>query len=230
MTTNCTHIFAAAAALLLFASCLGHAPARGVSDDDLAVIADLNSYSSAARLQRLRYERYADRASADGNRTAAGLFSALARSERIHEQACVRAVSLLRGECRPMSSADVEVTDTRSNLRRSLDEERARFESGRGSAVERAIGARNYYTARILIWIDGTNRRHIELLERCMEAADGRTADGEGCEYQVCPVCGNIYHAASCDAYCPLCRTCRTEFESFGRLKVHQTVADGVDD
>ena len=191
------------------------------------VIEDLNDYTASSRMLRCRYERYADRASADGNRMAAGLFSALARSERIHENACTRAVGLLKGECRPTAAAAFEIADTKANLRRSLDDERARFTASGGSAVERAINSHNYYTARILIWIDGTNRRHIELLERCM---DNFGESCGGCEYSVCPVCGNIYEAENCDSYCPLCRTHRSEFESFGRLQVHQTVADGIND
>lgn len=210
-------------------ACLSGFSSKIDGQNNAAVIEDLNNYTSSSRLQRYRYERYADRASADGNRTAAGLFSALARSERIHENICTRAVSLLKGESRTAAASAFEISDTKGNLRRSLDDERSRLGSTRGEAVSRAIDARNYYTARILIWIDGTNRRHIELLERCLASADS-DEECEGCEYTVCPVCGNIYEADNCDAYCPLCRTHRSEFESFGRLQVHQMVANGVND
>ena len=121
------------------------------------------------------------------------------------------------------------MSDTKDNLRRSLDDERSRLETECGAAVGRAIDARNYYTARILIWIDGTNRRHIELLERCLANTEN-DEKCDGCEYTVCPVCGNIYEAENCDTYCPLCRTHRSEFESFGRLQVNQTVTDSVND
>ena len=199
------------------------------NENDIAVVVgDLNAYSSASRLQRCRYERYADRASADGNRTAAGLFTALARSEHIHENACARAAGLLKAQCRTVDAAAFAITDTKGNLRRSIEEERARHET-QGEAVAHAIEAKSYYTARILIWIDGTNRRHIELLEKCLLAAENQQPC-DGCEYDVCPMCGNVYEADNRDAYCPLCRTHNSEFESFGRLQSYQTVADGIHD
>lgn len=230
-------ILSAAAVTLLTASfaalsataCLhGLAPKSDPRKNEL-IIEDLSLYSTSACRLHHRYECYADRASADGNHTAAGLFSALARSERIHANACARAASLLKGECRQATDDNFEITDTRGNLHRSLDDERSRFALWQGSAVGRAIDAGNYYTARILIWIDGTNRRHIELLEHCIQLAE-RNENCGGCEYNVCPVCGNVYEAGSCDAYCPLCRTHHSEFESFGRLQVNKTVADGIDD
>ena len=221
-----TLLIATAAAVSATACLRGLSPKSDPHKNEL-IIEDLNLYSTASRRLRHRYECYADRASADGNRTAAGLFSALARSERIHENACARAVSLLKGECRQSPVDDFDITDTRGNLRRSLDDERSRFSSRQGSAVRRAIDAGNYYTARILIWIDGTDRRHIELLERCIDLDDrGERCDGS--EYHVCPICGNIYEAGNCDAYCPLCRTHCSEFECFGRLQVNKAVADGV--
>ena len=212
-----------------FSACLRVISAKEDDRGNETVIEDLNTYSSSSRLQRYRYERFADRASADGNRTAAGLFSALARSERIHENACTRAAGLLKGECRTIQPAAFEIQDTKGNLRRSLDDERSRLGSSRGDAVARAIETHNDYTARILIWIAGTNRRHIELLERCIDRTE-RDEECDGCEYAVCPVCGNIYEAENYDAYCPLCRTHHSEFESFGRLQVYKTVTNSVND
>lgn len=225
--TVVTALTAITLAVMTTACLRGFAP-KNDEEANRIVIDDLNEYTRLSHLQRCRYERYADRASTEGNRTAAGLFSALARSEHIHENACTRAVGLLKGECRPQNLAAFQIADTKENLRRSLDDERSRLGSDRGAAASRAIDAHNYYTARIIIWIDGTNRRHIELLERCLLAEDNGECDG--CEYTVCPVCGNIYEAENCDTYCPLCRTHRSEFESFGRLQVHQSVADGIDD
>ena len=192
------------------------------------IIDDLNRYSASSCELCRRYEHYADRASADGNRMAAGLFSALARSERIHENACLKAASLLNGKCRTSPPAGIEVTDTKSNLQRSLNDERSRLSSLQGSAAEHAIDARDFYTARILIWIDGTNRRHIELIERCLQLAE-REEPCDGGIYHVCPVCGNVYEAGNCDIYCPICRTRSSEFECFGRLQVNKAVVKGID-
>lgn len=227
--TAATALAAISLAVSLTACLRGMAPKTDRKSEQM-LIEDLNSYSSASHMQRCRYEHFAERASTDGNRTAAGLFSALARSERIHENACIRALSLLKGEHKTAGAAAFEISGTYDNLQRSLDYERSRMEGAQGEAVARAIESRNYYTARILIWIDGTNRRHIELLERCINSSGNGYENCGGCEYDVCPVCGNIYEAECCDFYCPLCRTHRSEFESFGHLQIHQTVANGIDD
>lgn len=209
----------------ILVSCLRLGPAKNDRRRNDAVAADLTDYTNGSHLQRCRYQHYADRASAEGNRTAAGLFSALARSEHIHEDACTRVSSLVGGECRPNISAAFAIASTDENLRLSIEDERLRLTERRGEPATRAIESGNHYIARILIWVDGTNRRHIELLERCLSAAEGCGA----CEYEVCPVCGNVYESECCDDYCPLCRTHRSQFEYFGRLQIDKAVADGVD-
>lgn len=155
------------------------------------------------------------------------------------------------------SPAEADKLPTDENMRRSIAHEHRRLGKPRGAAVERAIAAGNYYVARIFIWIEGTDRRHIELLENslresflrenalCEKAllenstattaataailasaststaatatATTKTYDDSvlPCEYCVCPVCGNVYQASNCDAYCPLCRTHCSSFEPF---------------
>lgn len=203
------------------AACLsGSGRPRRSERDPSSVLADLNAYFSASRLQRYRYECYADRASDDGNRPAAGLFRALARSERAHEEACSHAAELFGGKCERPQTAAFDIAATAENLRRSIDDERRRLEPGRGTAVARAISAGNYYTARVFIWIDATHRRHIEMLERCLYMGGADSLPRICSKYGVCPVCGNIYEYDNCDAYCPLCRTGCASFEMFGTLQL----------
>lgn len=163
------------------------------------------------------------------------------------------------------SPAEADNLPTDENMRRSIAHEHRRLGKPRGAAVERAIAAGNYYVARIFIWIEGTDRRHIELLENSLREsflresflrenallensdrnaaataailaststststaatatastltpAPAKTYDDSvlPCEYCVCPVCGNVYQASNCDAYCPLCRTHCSSFEPF---------------
>lgn len=184
--------------------------------DPSSVLDDLSAYAAASRTQCYRYEHYAERASVDGQRSAAGLFRALARSERIHEYACNRAAEIAGGRCEPPAATAFDIADTRKNMRRSLSDESTRLGASRGGAATRAISAGNYYAARVLIWIDATNRRHMEILERFLYIHNRDSLAVVRCEYAVCPVCGNIYEADNCDAYCPICRTPRSSFESFG--------------
>ena len=165
-------IFAAAALAqaLLAPSCM-HAPVSESARHADVLTADLDACRTAARERRSCYEHYAEQADAERCARAASLFRALARSEHLHEQACMRAAVFFGLESDRMPCAAVplpEVSTTADNLHRSIDDEQRRLGTPRGSATARAIAAGNYYIARTFIWIDGTNRRHIELLEECL--------------------------------------------------------------
>lgn len=237
-------IFAAAALAqaLLAPSCM-HAPVSESARHADVLTADLDACRTAARERRSCYEHYAEQADAERCARAASLFRALARSEHLHEQACMRAAVFFGLESDRMPCAAVplpEVSTTADNLHRSIDDEQRRLGTPRGSATARAIAAGNYYIARTFIWIDGTNRRHIELLEECLRnlpphdaavgdngADNGTVAAGASagvsrgvarageCCYCLCPACGNVWLSDDCDAYCPLCRTPHASFESF---------------
>lgn len=201
-------------------ACLQPNGRRGDNGRRAAVIEDLTEYSTSARTLHSRYESYAERASKEENRLAAGLFHALAHSKRIHENSCSRAIEMLGGHYAPSAIAAFTVRSTSENLRRSIADERRRLDSLHGSAVTRAIVSGNNYAARILIWIDGCNRRHIEMLERCLREEGNDSLCSSGREYGVCPTCGNLYEGDDCDTYCPFCRTHRSQFARFGRLKI----------
>lgn len=170
----------------------------------------LNECSAAAHVQSVRYDSYADKAREDGRPATARLFSALAQSERVHERICAHASRLFNGEYEPPIVMVRVKTPTSANIEKSLSYERRRLDASAGMAARHAIEAGNRYVARLMIWLDGSNRRHVELLER---ARDGIIA-GEG--YEVCPNCGNMYERRNRDAYCPFCLTNSSEFTVFG--------------
>lgn len=174
-----------------------------------ATLDDLDTHSSAAHIQSLRYDSYARQAATENDHTRQKLFLALAHSERIHEQMCKHATELFGGNySAPYAGADLSTT-TAENLRRSIDSARSQHSSSQGSAATRAIESGNRYVARILIWIDGCNRRHIELLEHAYDSLTASTG------YLVCPKCGNTYHTESYDRYCPFCQTHHSDFKRF---------------
>lgn len=177
-------------------------------------IEDLNEESSSAHIQSLRYDSYARQAAAENDYSREQLFLALAHSERIHEQMCVRAIQLFGGDyVAPYTGADIS-TSTDENIKRSIASTRTRHHLTHGQAATRAIESGNRYVARIFIWIDGSNRRHIELLE---ESYGANVATLHDMGYLVCPKCGNVYHTSSYDRYCPFCHTPHTDFKRFGQ-------------
>lgn len=210
----------AAAAICVATACLQSEGRRGDARRRAITIEDLTEYALSARGFRSRYESYAERASKEGNRLAAGLFHALAHSERIHENSCIQAIKLFGGRYTPSAIAPFAVRSTTENLIISIADERLQTDTLSGAAVTRAIISGNNYAARIFIWIDGCTRRQIEMLERCMREEDNDSLCCNGREYEVCNTCGNIYESDNCDAYCPFCRTHRAQFAHFGRLKL----------
>lgn len=171
----------------------------------------LNECSAAAHVQSIRYESYAERADTDKARGTARLFRALAHSERVHERICAHASRMFNGEYTPPTVMVKVNTPTRANIEKSLAYERRRLDVSAGLAAKRAIDAGNRYIARLMIWIDGSNRRHIEFLEKL---SDSNSDDD--IKYGVCPNCGNMYEDRNCDIYCPFCQTHSSEFAVFG--------------
>lgn len=173
---------------------------------------DLNSTSSAALLQSLHYDNYARQAAAEDDPSRKKLFLALAHSQRIHSQMCARAIKLFGGNDSTPPTPTLTTSYTTQNLAHSITSAHARHNASQGNAATRAIESGNRYVARIFIWIDGCNRRHIELLEHSNQQDDNAPND---IGYLVCPKCGNTYHTASFDVYCPFCRTHYSDFKRF---------------
>lgn len=178
-----------------------------------STIEDLYDNSAAAHIQGQRYNSYADQAAREANTSSERLFRALAHSELIHEQMCAKAAQLFGGEYTAPANSIDNSTTTDENIKRSISSARTRHNLTQGSAATRAIENGNRYVARILIWIDGSNRRHIELLEQADRKGSEFTNYSTG--YLVCPKCGNTYHTASYDTYCPFCQTHYSDFKKF---------------
>lgn len=204
--------FFVGAAVLITLHIRSNMSGKSVESQWKATIDDLCDNSSTAYIQSLRYDSYARQAAIENDPSRKNLFLALAYSERVHEQMCARAAQLFGGDYTPPYGGAEISTSTIENLSRSLASAYTRHNLTQGSAATRAIKSGNRYVARILIWIDGSNRRHIELLEHSQNQTDP-TTQNRG--YLVCPKCGNIYHSSSYDIYCPFCQTHHTDFKRF---------------
>ena len=201
--------FFAGAALLVTLHTRTQIAGKTLESEWETTLEDLYDNSSTAHIQSRRYDSYAAQAASENDTASEQLFRALAYSELIHEQMCAKAAQLFGGDyVAPYSGADISTTTT-ENLKRSIASAHTRHNLSKGNAATRALESGNRYVARILIWIDGSNRRHIELLEQ----ADNNPSTEAG--YLVCPKCGNTYHTESYDVYCPFCQTHYTDFKRF---------------
>ncbi|MBP3482534.1 MAG: hypothetical protein J6K28_03980 [Alistipes sp.] len=213
-------VLTAAIVLCAVTACLHPTGGRGGRDRRTVAVADLNTYAALARARYVRYLTCADRASSENDKLASGLFRALAQSARIHETSCTQALRLFGEQPTATVPKRVDVAATCVNLRKCIADERRCLDTVRGAAVTRSIASGNNYAARIFIWVDGCNRRHVELLERCLYDEGNDSLCRCGREYSVCPTCGNVYESDNRDVYCPFCRTHHTQFMRFGTLQL----------
>lgn len=174
-------------------------------------IADLNECSRAKHVKTTQYNHFATIADQEQQQPAARLFRAMAFSAGIQEHNCVKALTRLGGTYTPPTKVVVFNGTTRSNLVRSIDYEWQRQKELQGIQIDRAMNANNRYAARVLIWADAGDLRHIWFMEQSQDDPKSR----DSISYAVCPVCGNMYENAFCDHYCPFCLTCETDFVWF---------------
>lgn len=197
-----------AAAILVWLYGVASDPASGrrrSSWDD--IIADLDACARRKHIRALQYEHFADIAISEQRQEAGRLFRALAFSERLQEQNCVKAIQRLGGSYTTPQQIHLFGGSTDGNLERSIGVERRSFEKRNGAEIRRALDRGNRYAARILIWASATDLRNIFLME-CRNSVDDQS-------FAVCPVCGNIYASKYLDRYCPHCLTAGEQFIRF---------------
>ena len=174
-------------------------------------IADLDECSRDKHARSAQYTHFADIAERENDRQSARLFRAMALSEGIQEQNCVKALSRLGGTYVPPSKVVVFRNSTGENLARSIDLEQHRFTERLCPQIDRAVSAGNRYAAKMLIWSAAIGRQHVRL----MQARNPAVCAAGPLDYAVCPVCGNIYDTEFCDHYCPHCLTGCKDFVWF---------------
>lgn len=207
--------------LLLFAASIvilawlyhatSHGKHREKSSPWRETIVDLNECSRAKHVKAAQYNHFAAIADQERQAPVSRLFRAMALSAGIQEQNCVKALTRLGGTYTPPAKVVVFNGTTRNNLARSIDYEWHRQKELQGTQIDRAMDANNRYAARVLIWADAGDLRHIWLMEQCEHVPELL----DSVSYAVCPVCGNMYENTYCDHYCPFCLTCQADFVWF---------------
>lgn len=176
-------------------------------------IDDLEQCCRIKNAKATRYDAYAATARRERLTNAMCLFQALAASERIQEANCAEAMQLLGGTYAPLLKVAPDTTGTTAqHVTAAIAAERRLHDRQEGEMIRRAMERHNRYAARILIWVAGSDLKHLVLLEHYRSNAD-RFQAGQG--YAVCPNCGNTFDTAYCDPYCPFCLTADREFTRY---------------
>ena len=182
-----------------------HSKRKQRTDQWTETITDLDACCRRKHVKAVQYDHFAGIAQDEQQNDVSRLFRAMALSERVQEGNCADAILRMNGTYAPPAKVVVFRGTTDSNLERCIAYERQSLAATGGGDVRRALDRGNRYAARMLAWASAGDMKHIVLMERCRRA---RTRHGgRSAGYRVCPVCGNLYAADFCDAYCPLCLT-----------------------
>lgn len=175
-------------------------------------LSELGSTARRKHIEAARCDVCTRRALEEKNPAAASLFRAIARSERIHERNCLKAIRRLGGRYTPPSPITIPVSTTEKNIQAAIEVRRQQLAAAHRS-ISHTFDENNRYAGRLLIHIAGGDSHQLILLERCQSSpeAPGRIRTG----YAVCPLCGNIYTSEYCDPYCPFCLTDSRDFLYF---------------
>lgn len=199
------------ALLLLFASgCRRPLPEGMVAWQQS--LSELDSCTRRKHVEASRCDMCARRALEEKRSDAAQLFRAIARSERIHERNCLKAIRRLGGRYTPSPPTTIPVGGTTENIFSAIDTRRMQLQIARRS-IGRTLDENNRYAGRLLIHIAGGESHQLILLEAYEPADPERPEKSYG--YAVCPTCGNIYTMEYCDPYCPFCLTDGRNFLRF---------------
>lgn len=178
-----------------------------------STVSDLRECSRIKHIESAEYDDFATVADSEQHHQAARLFRALAQSGRIHEDNCANAIHKFGGSYTPPTKVIMFRGSTPNNLLRSVEMERRMLQKYSTKYIDRALRNGNRYAARILIWIAGSDLKHIDLLERY--TADSVALFNSNESYTVCPTCGNVYRLSLCNSYCPFCHTSEKDFIKF---------------
>ena len=174
-------------------------------------LSELDACTRRKHIESARCDICARRALEEKHPEAARLFRALARSERIHERNCLKAIRRLGGRYTPPPPITIPVGTTEENIRTAILSRHEELNTAHRS-IERTFEENNRYAGRLLIHITGGESHQLMLLERYAQFSQLPQAQQPHGSYVVCPKCGNIYKLEYCDPYCPFCLTDSRDF------------------
>lgn len=177
-------------------------------------LAELDACTRRKHIEAARCDICARRALEERHPEAARLFRSIARSERIHERNCLKAIRRLGGRYIAPAPITIPVGTTQQNLQNAITYRKEQLGTSHRS-IKRTLDENNRYAGRLLIHITGGESHQLMLLERYVLVHDLPQSKRQREAYVDCPNCGNIYLLEYCDPYCPFCLTDSDEFILF---------------
>jgi rubrerythrin len=154
-----------------------------------------------------KYAAFSQKASAEGLDMIAKLFDAVSKSEAIHASNHVAVLKSYKLEMVHFVPK-FNVRSTAENLQEAIDGETYEVDTMYPMFLQDAKSKRiKGVTIESLTWAYGTEKKHVAVFKKALEALKTKTEYNLPFEYLVCPVCGNTFDSANEPEICELCGT-----------------------
>ena len=162
-----------------------------------------------------KYAAFAQKAKAEGFDTVAVMFMATSKSESIHAANHLKALEKLGEKVSGQQLGTFDVMTTAENLTDAIKGESYEIETMYPGFIEVAEKEKAKDAVKSFSWADDTEKKHADFYKKALAAINNGSETGLSFSWQVCPVCGNTYEAASVPTACDFCMTSKSKFIVF---------------
>lgn len=192
---------------LLFIAVVSLLALTGCTSKNAKTIENIKFGIETETTASVMYAAFAQKAIAEGHDTIARLFEAASKAEAIHASnhaAVLKTFKATMGEFTP----EFEVKTTAENLQTAIDRETHEVNSMYPMFLKDAKSKKiKIATKKSLTWALETEKKHVQLFTKALEAFNANAENMLPFEYFVCPVCGETYNNTDVKENCVLCMT-----------------------
>lgn len=153
----------------------------------------------------VKYAAFGQKAWVEGLDTIAKLFEAASKAEAIHASNHAAVLKTFHTEMEEFTP-NFNVKSTAENLQESIDGETYEVNTMYPMFLSDAKSKRiKKATIQSLTWALETEKKHVAMFKKALEALKTNTEYNLPFEYNICPVCGNTFDVAMLHDTCELC-------------------------
>jgi len=172
-------------------------PAKTIENIKLGIITE--------KTESVKYAAFAKQARVEGLDTIAALFDAASKSEAIHVSNHEEALTSLKqvmDDFVPKFNVRSTIENLQNSLEGELNEVNILYPTFLMDAKSKII---QKGTTQSLTWALETEKKHVALFTKALDDLKNKKAFNLPFEYEVCPVCGNIFDDKNIPDSCEIC-------------------------
>ncbi|MFH0866908.1 MAG: ferritin family protein [Bacteroidota bacterium] len=174
-------------------------------------IGNLKKAITGETTAKAKYKMFSEKAKEEGYDEIAGLFAATSRAESIHADNNMKALEKM-GEKFDTEADSFEVKSTKENMEAAIKSESYEVENMYPDFIKTAEAEQADDAKKSFNWAIETEKKHIELFQKTLDALTNKKEKELSMDYCVCPKCGNTYIAADIEEICEFCGTGKDKF------------------